>query len=178
MLALTLKRREVIALVGIAAELSWLPCGVATGEGLPQTEPAKLCDVDCEKELENMPTTTTASGLQYKEIEVGKGPTPPVGFQVAAHYVAMVPSGKVFDSSLDKGVPYMFRVGASQVIKGLDEGILSMKVGGKRRLFIPGELAFPKGLGAAPGRPRVGASTPVIFDVQLLYIPGVSDFDE
>lgn len=72
----------------------------------------------------------------------------------------------------------MFRVGASQVIKGLDEGILSMKVGGKRRLFIPGELAFPKGLGAAPGRPRVGASTPVIFDVQLLYIPGVSDFDE
>jgi len=54
MLALTLKRREVIALVGIAAELSWLPCGVATGEGLPQTEPAKLCDVDCEKELENV----------------------------------------------------------------------------------------------------------------------------
>lgn len=97
MLTLTLKRREAIALVGIAAELSWLPCGVATGEGLPQTEPAKLCDVDCEKELENMPTTTTASGLQYKEIEVGNGPTPPVGFQVAAHYVAMVPSGKVFD---------------------------------------------------------------------------------
>ncbi|KAI4377567.1 hypothetical protein MLD38_015171 [Melastoma candidum] len=70
----------------------------------------------------------------------------------------MVPSGQVCDSSLEKGQLYIFRVGAGQAIKGLAEGILSMKVGGKRRLYIPGSLAFPKGLTSAPGRPRVTPS--------------------
>ncbi|KAI3459807.1 hypothetical protein Pfo_016470 [Paulownia fortunei] len=122
-----------------------------------------------------VPMITTESGLQYKDIKVGGGPSPPVGFQVAANYVAMVPSGQIFDSSLEKGQLYIFRVGSGQVIKGLDEGILSMKVGGKRRLYIPGPLAFPKGLTSAPGRPRVAANSPVVFDVSLEYIPGLED---
>ncbi|CAO2821813.1 unnamed protein product [Amaranthus hypochondriacus] len=121
---------------------------------------------------------TTESGLQYKDIKVGDGPSPPIGFQVAANYVAMVPSGQIFDSSLEKNTPYIFRVGSGQVIKGLDEGILSMKVGGKRRLYIPGPLAFPKGLTSAPGRPRVPPSSPVIFDVSLEYIPGLETEEE
>ncbi|GER34148.1 peptidyl-prolyl cis-trans isomerase [Striga asiatica] len=125
--------------------------------------------------LEAVPMVTTESGLQYKDINVGNGPSPPVGFQVAANYVAMVPSGQIFDSSLEKGQLYIFRVGSGQVIKGLDEGILSMKVGGKRRLYIPGPLAFPKGLASAPGRPRVAANSPVVFDVSLEYIPGLED---
>ncbi|GFP96319.1 peptidyl-prolyl cis-trans isomerase fkbp16-3 chloroplastic [Phtheirospermum japonicum] len=132
-------------------------------------------DDACEKELENVPMVTTESGLQYKDIKVGSGPSPPVGFQVAANYVAMVPSGQIFDSSLEKGQFYIFRVGAGQVIKGLDEGILSMRVGGKRRLYILGPLAFPKGLTSAPGRTRVAANSPVIFDVSLEYIPGLED---
>ncbi|CAA0838665.1 Peptidyl-prolyl cis-trans isomerase FKBP16-3-chloroplastic [Striga hermonthica] len=78
-------------------------------------------------------------------------------------------------SSLEKGQPYIFRVGSGQVIKGLDEGILGMKVGGKRRLYIPGPLAFPKGLASAPGRPRVAANSPVVFDVSLEYIPRLED---
>ncbi|CAH9106676.1 unnamed protein product [Cuscuta europaea] len=143
--------------------------------GLPPEEKPKLCDESCEKELENVPMVTTESGLQYKDIKVGRGPSPPVGFQVAANYVAMVPSGQIFDSSLEKRQVYIFRVGSGQVIKGLDEGILSMKVGGKRRLYIPGPLAFPKGLTSAPGRPRVPPSSPVIFDVSLEYIPGLED---
>ncbi|KAG0579501.1 hypothetical protein KC19_4G103700 [Ceratodon purpureus] len=171
-------RREAMAAIVFGGALSCLP-GLANSAGLPPgPPPPKLCDVDCEKELENIPTTTTPSGLQYKDIVVGNGESPPVGFQVAANYVAMIPGGKVFDSSLEKGVPYIFRVGASQVIKGLDEGIMTMKVGGKRRLYIPGELAFPKGLGAAAGRPRVPPSSPVIFDVSLVYIPGISDLDD
>ncbi|XP_052206129.1 peptidyl-prolyl cis-trans isomerase FKBP16-3, chloroplastic isoform X2 [Diospyros lotus] len=125
-----------------------------------------------------VPMVTTESGLQYKDIKVGQGPTPPVGFQVAANYVAMVPSGQIFDSSLEKGLPYLFRVGSGQVIKGLDEGILGMKIGGKRRLYIPGPLAFPKGLTSAPGRPRVPPSSPVIFDVSLEYIPGLESDEE
>ncbi|KAL3619911.1 hypothetical protein CASFOL_034823 [Castilleja foliolosa] len=143
--------------------------------GLPPQEKPRLCDDSCVKELENVPMVTTESGLQYKDIKVGSGPSPPVGFQVAANCVAMVPSGQIFDSSLEKGQAYIFRVGAGQVIKGLDEGILSMKVGGKRRLYIPGPLAFPKGLTSAPGRPRVAANSPVIFDVSLEFIPGLDD---
>ncbi|CAO2821812.1 unnamed protein product [Amaranthus hypochondriacus] len=146
--------------------------------GLPAEEKPKLCDDACEKELENVPMVTTESGLQYKDIKVGDGPSPPIGFQVAANYVAMVPSGQIFDSSLEKNTPYIFRVGSGQVIKGLDEGILSMKVGGKRRLYIPGPLAFPKGLTSAPGRPRVPPSSPVIFDVSLEYIPGLETEEE
>lgn len=147
----------------------------ALAGGLPPEEKPKLCDADCEKELENAPMVTTESGLQYKDIRVGQGPSPPIGFQVAAECIAMVPNGQIFDSSLEKGTPYIFRVGAGQVIKGLDEGILSMKVGGLRRLYIPGPLAFPKGLTSAPGRPRVAPSSPVVFDVNLLYIPGLDD---
>ena len=89
--------------------------------------------------------------------------------------------GRVFDNSLDKGKPNDVRivdcVGSGEldlctVIPGFDEGLLTMKSGGIRRMYIPGELAFPKGLASAPGRPKVGAKAPVIFDAHLLYIPG------
>ncbi|KAJ8774788.1 hypothetical protein K2173_017234 [Erythroxylum novogranatense] len=172
-----IKRRDM---VGLAFGFSSLLMQTlnAGGAGLPPEEKAKLCDETCEKELENVPMVTTETGLQYKDIKVGVGPSPPVGFQVAANYVAMVPSGQIFDSSLEKRQIYIFRVGSGQVIKGLDEGILSMKVGGKRRLYIPGQLAFPKGLSSAPGRPRVAPSSPVIFDVSLEYIPGLEVEEE
>ncbi|XVE80995.1 hypothetical protein DITRI_Ditri15bG0026900 [Diplodiscus trichospermus] len=166
------KRRDVMGLLFGAPSILFNSPD-ANGAGLPPEEKPKLCDDACEKELENIPMVTTESGLQYKDIRVGEGPSPPVGFQVAANYVAMIPSGQIFDSSLEKGQPYIFRVGSGQVIKGLDEGILSMKVGGKRRLYIPGPLAFPKGLTSAPGRPRVAPSSPVVFDVSLEYIPGL-----
>lgn len=175
----TTKRRELLMGLGFCGVSSFLVGSCyAEGAGLPPEEKPKLCDATCEKELENVPMVTTESGLQYKDIKVGRGPSPPVGFQVAANYVAMVPSGQIFDSSLDKGLPYIFRVGADQVIKGLDEGILSMKVGGLRRLYVPGSLAFPKGLTSAPGRPRVAPSSPVVFDVSLEYIPGLEADEE
>ncbi|KAK3124007.1 hypothetical protein QOZ80_8AG0639220 [Eleusine coracana subsp. coracana] len=167
-------RRSLLG-VAMGASAFGLAAFDAVAGGLPPEEKPKLCDAACENELENVPMVTTESGLQYKDIKVGEGPSPPVGFQVAANYVAMVPNGQIFDSSLEKGQPYIFRVGSGQVIKGLDEGILSMKVGGLRRLYIPGPLAFPKGLTSAPGRPRVPPNSPVVFDVNLLYIPGLDD---
>lgn len=170
------KRRDVIGLALSASSLLFYSLNAKAG-GLPLEEIPRLCDMSCEKELDNVPMITTESGLQYKDIKVGSGPTPPVGYQVAAKYVAMVPSGQVFDSSLEKRQIYIFRVGSGQVVKGLDEGILSMKVGGKRRLYVPGSLAFPKGLTSAPGRPRVAPNSPVIFDVSLEYIPGL-DYEE
>ncbi|CAO2192320.1 unnamed protein product, partial [Urochloa humidicola] len=170
----TATRRGLLG-VALGASALGLAALDAVAAGLPPEEKPKLCDAACESELENIPMVTTESGLQYKDIKVGEGPSPPVGFQVAANYVAMVPNGQIFDSSLEKGQPYIFRVGSGQVIQGLDEGILSMKVGGLRRLYIPGPLAFPKGLTSAPGRPRVPPSSPVVFDVNLLYIPGLDD---
>ncbi|XP_059309874.1 LOW QUALITY PROTEIN: peptidyl-prolyl cis-trans isomerase FKBP16-3, chloroplastic [Lycium ferocissimum] len=173
------KRRDLLMGLGFCMVSSFLVGSTyAEAAGLPPEEKPKLCDATCEKELENVPMVTTESGLQYKDIKVGAGPSPPVGFQVAANYVAMVPSGQIFDSSLEKGRPYIFRVGADQVVKGLDEGILSMKVGGKRRLYVPGSLSFPKGLISAPGRPRVPPNSPVIFDVSLEFIPGLDSDEE
>ncbi|CAH2058176.1 unnamed protein product [Thlaspi arvense] len=174
---LSSRRDAMLLLLGVSGGLSMNSVG-AYAAGLPPEDKPRLCEAECEKELENVPMVTTESGLQYKDIKVGTGPSPPVGFQVAANYVAMVPSGQIFDSSLEKGLPYLFRVGSGQVIKGLDEGILSMKAGGKRRLYIPGPLAFPKGLTSAPGRPRVAPNSPVVFDVSLEYIPGLESDEE
>ncbi|EOY04752.1 FKBP-like peptidyl-prolyl cis-trans isomerase family protein isoform 3 [Theobroma cacao] len=107
-------RRDVMGLLfGVPSFL--MNSADANGAGLPPEEKPKLCDDACEKELENVPMVTTESGLQYKDIKIGGGPTPPVGFQVAANYVAMVPSGQIFDSSLEKGQLYIFRVGSGQV---------------------------------------------------------------
>ncbi|KAF6138061.1 hypothetical protein GIB67_042966 [Kingdonia uniflora] len=180
------KRRNVLGLVfGISSFVA--TSFNAKGGGLTPEEKPRLCDAACEKNLENVPMVTTESGLQYKDIQLGKGPSPPVGFQVAANYVAMVPSGQIFDRhfigersalSFSRWRWPGFDGIAIRVIKGLDEGILSMKVGGKRRLYIPGSLAFPKGLNSAPGRPRVAPSSPVVFDVSLEFVPGLDSEEE
>ena len=125
-----------------------------------------------------------AAALRPPAPPAGAGPNPPLGYQIVVDYVAMTPDLRVFDNSLEKGKPYDIRVtsgtedGPAVVIKGLNEGLLSMKPGGLRRLYIPGELAFPKGLASAPGRPRVPPATPVVFDVALRFIPGLEELSE
>lgn len=136
-----------------------------------------ICDEACVSRLAEVEKVTTPSGLQFQDVVVGTGASPPVGYQVVVNYVAMTPDGRIFANSLERGSPYDIRVGSGQVIDGLDEGLKTMRVGGIRRLYIPGNLAFPKGLSAGPGRPRVPPSSPVVFDVQLLLVPGL-DSDE
>ena len=113
----------------------------------------------------------------YEDVIVGEGAQPEPGFQVVVDYIAKNEKGLIFDNSLEKGKPNDVRVTGDPtsclVIPGLDEGILTMKSGGLRRMYIPGELAFPKGLASAPGRPRISPFSPVVFDVKLLYIPGL-----
>eukprot|EP00243_Klebsormidium_subtile_P003203 TRINITY_DN16413_c0_g1_i1.p1 TRINITY_DN16413_c0_g1~~TRINITY_DN16413_c0_g1_i1.p1 ORF type:complete len:250 (-),score=52.94 TRINITY_DN16413_c0_g1_i1:240-989(-) len=169
-------RRAALNLAAAAAVLANAPLR-AQAASLPKGDDTQIRLVSKVEEagIGKLPLQTTSSGLQYRDLVEGEGPSPPVGFQVTVHYVAQLPDGRIFNSSLEKGSPYIIRVGAGQVLKGLDEGLLTMKTGGKRRLYIPGDLAFPKGLGAAAGRPRVPPSSPVVFDVQLLYIPGISD---
>ncbi|KAL4854514.1 Peptidyl-prolyl cis-trans isomerase FKBP16-3 [Chlorella vulgaris] len=174
--AATSRRDALRQAVGVAAVA--LLSRAAPAAAIDDEEQAALCDASCASDLAGKERVTTASGLQYIDLVEGKGLSPPKGYQVTVDYVAMTPEGRIFDSSLAKGYPYQIRVGAGQVVPGLDEGLLTMATGGVRRLYIPGDLAFPKGLPAAAGRPRVAPASPVVFDVKLLRIPGVTDDDE
>ena len=90
---------------------------------------------------------TTASGLKYVELAEGTGATPQRGQTVTVHYTGTLTNGKKFDSSVDRGVPAEYKIGVGEVIKGWDEGIMSMKVGGKRKLTIPATLVTDKWAG-------------------------------
>ncbi len=110
--------------------------------------------------------TTTADGLKYWDIKVGTGETAAAGQNVTVHYTGWLTNGKKFDSSVDRNEPFQFGLGQHQVIKGWDEGVAGMKVGGKRQLHIPAALAY--GDRGAGGVIPPGAD--LIFDVELLKV--------
>jgi FKBP-type peptidyl-prolyl cis-trans isomerase len=110
--------------------------------------------------------TKTASGLEYWDIKTGTGLTAERGKRVSVHYTGWLTHGKKFDSSVDRGTPFAFSLGAGEVIKGWDEGVAGMKIGGKRQLRIPANLAY--GDRGAAGVIPPGAT--LIFDVELLGV--------
>lgn len=111
-------------------------------------------------------TVTTASGLKYTDVRVGKGASPVKGKQVKVHYTGTLANGTKFDSSLDRNEPFVFVFGVGQVIRGWDEGLAGMKVGGKRKLVIPGNLGY----GAAGAPPDIPPNAKLLFDVELLDV--------
>lgn len=107
---------------------------------------------------------TTPSGLQYVDLAIGSGREAHAGETAIVHYTGTLTDGKKFDSSKDRNSPFSFRLGAGRVIKGWDEGVEGMKIGGIRKLVIPPQLGYgSRGAGAA-----VPPNATLIFEVELL----------
>jgi FKBP-type peptidyl-prolyl cis-trans isomerase len=109
---------------------------------------------------------TTPSGLKYWELKKGAGAVAKAGDAVHVHYTGWLTDGKKFDSSVDRGSPFDFKLGAGMVIRGWDEGVAGMKVGGKRQLHIPAELGY----GARGAGNAIPPNAELIFDVELLGV--------
>lgn len=104
-------------------------------------------------------------GLEYRDIKIGTGAKAKPGKTVTVHYTGWLTSGEKFDSSVDRGTPFTFQLGTGKVIKGWDEGVAGMKVGGKRQLRIPPELGY-----GARGAGTIPPYASLIFDVELLGV--------
>jgi peptidylprolyl isomerase len=117
-----------------------------------------------------MKLTTTASGLQFEDTQLGSGDQPTKGQTCVMHYTGWLwkdgAKGAKFDSSLDRGQPFSFPLGAGRVIKGWDEGVAPMKVGGKRTLVIPPELGY----GARGAGGVIPPNATLLFEVELLGV--------
>jgi FKBP-type peptidyl-prolyl cis-trans isomerase len=121
---------------------------------------------EIKKETKNMAeqTVTTESGLKYLDVTVGTGRLAELGDTASVHYTGWLADGKKFDSSVDRKEPFSFRLGAGQVIKGWDEGVMGMKIGGKRKLTIPPQLGY----GARGAGGVIPPNATLTFDVELL----------
>ena len=115
-------------------------------------------------EKTNAKTITTPTGLKYQILQEGGGPVAGSGDKVKMHYTGWLTDGTKFDSSLDRGQPFVFTLGRGQVIKGWDEGVAGMKVGEKRKLIIPSHLGY----GARGAGRLIPPNATLIFEVQFL----------
>ena len=113
-----------------------------------------------------MPTTTTPSGLTIEDLILGEGAAAAAGQSVTVHYTGWLTTGAKFDSSKDRNDPFVFHLGAGQVIRGWDEGVQGMLIGGKRKLTIPPELGY----GARGAGGVIPPNATLVFEVELLGV--------
>jgi peptidylprolyl isomerase len=144
--------------------ISWVSV-VLAGAAVVALAVPRLTAAD-EKGNKEGKVVTTDSGLKYEDLKEGTGEPAKKGDTVEVHYTGRLKDGTKFDSSLDRNRPFSFKLGAGQVIKGWDEGVAGMKVGGKRKLVIPPELAYgKKGAGGV-----IPPDAELTFEVELLKI--------
>ena len=122
----------------------------------------------CSKD-NSMTGPTGPTTLQITEVTVGTGATAASGDTVTVNYIGAFLDGRVFDSSISRGVPYTFQLGANQVIKGFDQGVVGMKVGGRRVVVIPSDLAYGA---AGSSNGVIPPNTPLQFQLDLIAIAG------
>ncbi|MDB9445184.1 FKBP-type peptidyl-prolyl cis-trans isomerase [Anabaena sp. CS-542/02] len=143
----------------------------AVAANLTETTPAptsvtKNQTLIASNSMSDTSVVTNPSGLKYVELEEGTGASPERGQTVVVHYTGTLENGKKFDSSRDRNSPFEFKIGIGQVIKGWDEGLSTMKVGGRRQLIIPAELGYgSRGAGGV-----IPPNATLLFDVELLGI--------
>ncbi len=131
----------------------------------PETVVNQISNTTQNTEQPQMNNISTVPGLEIYDVTVGTGVEAKAGTTVTAHYTGTLTNGQKFDSSVDRGQPFSFALGAGQVIQGWDVGIQGMKVGGKRRLVISPELGYGnRAIGAIP------ANSTLVFDVELLGV--------
>ena len=123
---------------------------------------------DLQKQLEEQLKQQQNQGgkVESTDITVGTGAEAAPGKTVTVHYTGTLPDGKKFDSSLDRNEPFSFDLGSGQVIPGWDQGVVGMKVGGKRKLVIPPELAY----GEASPSPDIPPNSTLVFEIELLGV--------
>jgi FKBP-type peptidyl-prolyl cis-trans isomerase len=143
--------RNWTATWGMVALLAIAGGGISMGQGQAGSAPAEI---------------TTDSGLKYVDLVVGTGREAAAGDQATVHYTGWLTDGKKFDSSVDRREPFSFPLGSGRVIRGWDEGVVGMKVGGKRKLTIPPQLGYgSRGAGGV-----IPPNATLVFDVELLEV--------
>jgi len=160
--------KKLLSILAIIALMLAIGCGGEKAEEEPavtEEQPVAEKPADVGITQADGDTVTTESGLKYVDIKVGDGAMPEEGKTCVMHYTGWLTDGSKFDSSRDRGQPFPFPLGMGRVIKGWDEGVASMKVGGHRMLIIPPELGY----GARQMGP-IPANSTLIFDVELLQI--------
>jgi peptidylprolyl isomerase len=155
------RTNSVLTLAALVAVSSSLAANAAPEAGKDSTTGSKILMAQAQTH-----EITTPSGLKYQDEVAGKGVSPHQGQTVVVHYTGWLTNGKKFDSSVDRGQPFEFVLGQGQVIKGWDEGVASMKVGGKRKLTIPPELGY--GSRGFPG--AIPPNSILVFEVELLGV--------
>ena len=151
----------------LAAAVLAIGCSSATDEASQETSPAATA-------ASSQPTTSAAptgsteevTGLKIEDLVVGTGAAAKAGDQVSVHYTGWLTDGTKFDSSLDRGEPFAFTLGQGQVIEGWDKGVEGMKVGGKRKLTIPSDMAY----GAQGAGDVIPPNAVLVFEVELLAV--------
>ncbi|HEY3202618.1 MAG TPA: FKBP-type peptidyl-prolyl cis-trans isomerase [Thermoanaerobaculia bacterium] len=156
--------KKEVALLLSAAFAGALAAASASADERKAASPS-----DSEKKSESR-MIKTGSGLQYEDVQVGTGASPKTGQTCVMHYTGWLwengAKGKKFDSSVDRGAPFSFPLGQGRVIKGWDEGVATMKVGGKRNLLIPPDLAYgSRGSGGV-----IPPNATLLFEVELLDV--------
>lgn len=151
-------------LIGGVTLLAMVGCGGGDADSAGNADPMPPAP-ETAPEVDLPAMTQSASGLYLLDLDVGEGEEAVPQQTVTVHYTGWFLDGEKFDSSVDRGETYSFRLGAGGVIAGWDEGVAGMRIGGKRRLVIPPELAY-----GAAGRSGIPPNSTLVFDVELFGV--------